>query len=123
MSWDAIRQIVEQRFETLWKDTPFVFEEQKRKDDHDTFARCVIRFQESENAALGKVVRENGRVYVQVFHPKGKGTGPGLRLAEKARDIFQNETIGKLTFYAGSIEKIKNENRLQYNVSIPFFYQ
>lgn len=126
MSWNAVRQIVEERMKAAWPhpDVPVVFEEQKHHLTCETWVRCTIRFEESENAAMGQLVRENGLVIVQIFAPKGKGTGRVLALADDARKVFQNSTFGKLTFYAGSLVQVgQRDLYLQNNVQIPFFYQ
>ncbi len=126
MSWDAIRRIVEERVTDEWTDAsvPFVFEEQKHEHDWNTWMRVTVRFDESENAALGKLIRYPGRVIVQVFAPKGKGTGASLRISEAVAALFQNQTFGHLTFYAGSIIQAgQREQYIQHNVYIPFFYQ
>lgn len=126
MSWNAVRQIVEERMKAAWPhaDVPVVFEEQKHHLLCETWVRCTVRFEESENAAMGRRVREHGLVIVQVFAPKGRGTGRILTLAESARDIFQNQTFGQLTFYAGSLVQVgPRDQYIQNNVQIPFFYQ
>ncbi|MGE4486369.1 MAG: phage tail terminator-like protein [Synergistaceae bacterium] len=126
MSWAAIHKQIEEEFTSQWAgatpiaygDTPF------RRPQHGPFVRITVLFMESENAALGQVVRDNGYAVIQVFTPKKEGERNNLTLADQAKAVFQNKTFGKLTFYAASVNQVgETEGFLQSNVSIPFYYQ
>lgn len=124
--WNTIHSLVETTFTTAWAEaTPVAYGNAPfDKPENGAFVRVTVLFSESENAALGGAVRDNGVVVVQVFTPKNEGERNNLALAQQAREVFQNKTFDKLSFYAGSVTQVGlTQGYLQSNVSIPFYYQ
>lgn len=126
MTWVPIHKLIEETFTDAWSGTtPIAYGNVPfKRPPHGPYVRITVLFMESENAALGKAVRDNGFAVIQIFTPKKEGERNNLVLADQANVVFQNKTFGKLTFYAGSVNQVgETEGYLQSNVSIPFFYQ
>lgn len=126
MTWATIHKQIEEEFTSAWAaQTPIAYGDVPfKRPTNGPFVRITVLLMESENAALGKAVRDNGFAVIQIFTPKMEGERNNLALADVAKVVFQNKTFGKLTFYAASVNQAgETEGFLQSNVSIPFYYQ
>ncbi len=130
-NFDTIRQLIESRANDNWATTPIAWQDVPYyPKKNEAYIAINTLFSESENAGLNSMdnvdapIRENGVLLIQCFTAANIGSSNVLKLAGKIRELYQNTYEAGLAFYAGSINRVGEQNDfLQYNVEIPFYYQ
>ena len=132
MGFSTSNGTIRQRFDELW-DTynptiPYTFDDQGESDfpsRDSAWARLSILNGEGFQVEMGMTNRWRypGIAVVQLFVPKGSGTGLAEQVADSMKLIFQGRTISGVVFKATSLLKAgESEPWVQYNISTPFHF-
>ena len=128
MSFNAVRQAIEQRMVSNWAGPATVAYENTRFDQPagSQWLRLTVREGESETAGLkGSAigVRRNGLIIVQVFTPAGDGTKSAREAADSVAAIFEHQRFSGITTYNASISVVgmTKDSWHQINVTIPYW--
>jgi len=139
MNYSDVRYNLEKRFNDNWTDTDVIVWENSDSvvPTTDYWVRLTILPTSGENAELGSRVKKTGLVILQIYGPKGLGTGKLFELADSYNTLMQNyrfpgldlftyaaspEVIGESpSFSPGSGEfKTSTSGFFQINSKIPF---
>ena len=92
MTKNEIRQVIEEKFSAEWSSTTIVGWENSTIEvpTNDYWVRLTVLPIRGSNAALGQRTRTSGFIVLQVFGPKGVGTGKLFELIDDFNDIMEN---------------------------------
>lgn len=120
-------QALAAHFESEWDDeTPIAWPNADfDPPDGAPWVRFTLRSADANQADMAPDprFRHDGAVIVQVFVPKGAGSGRALELGDRAAALFRATTIGPAVFRAPRIDEIGDDGRgwWQVNVIAPYF--
>jgi len=118
MLFADIRSNFEQRFNTNWTSTTVIaWENSDLVVPSDYWVRFTVLPFETENAALGTRTNKKGLIILQVYGPKGKGTGKLYELADDFNTLMENYRFPGLDLftYAGALEVIGESPTTSFN--------
>lgn len=76
----------------------------------------------SQEIGNGPIVHRTGMAFIQIFVPLSTGTLLITQTADKLRELFENQTDGRLDYFAVSADDIGDDGHgwYQLNLSIPY---
>ena len=103
---NTVRATIESRLETELQDTPptpVVFQNSAYKPTpNSSWWQCLISFGESTYQSLGGATSStndiSGVVSVNIFTPKGKGSGSNFKIAKRVRDLYNRIIVSGVSF-------------------------
>lgn len=123
-------RLIETRLAGNWSDTPVEWPNvepgedlRAAKDDGSPWLKLTVQSTVRDTASLGPDVRyrTRGIIGLQINFSKGSGTREALKLAEKARAIFEGQRFANVVVKEGPINgPIEFGEWVQYTVSLRF---
>ena len=119
MTFAQIRQQIEQRFNDNWSSTTIKAWENSDIEvpTNDYWVRLTILPTIGENAELGTRTKKSGLIILQIYGPKGVGTGKLYELADDFNSLMENYRFPgyDLFTYASSPEVIGESPTTSFN--------
>jgi len=105
---NTVRATIESRLEDELKDTPpipVVFQNSSYTPTaNSSWCQCLISFGDSTYQSLGGATSStnniSGIVSVNIFTPKGKGSGANFKVAKRIRDLYNRIIVSGVSFDA-----------------------
>ena len=121
------RELIENYVQDNWAETPVAYQDVPYKVMKSIdFVALNIIWSGSEVVGLqsDSPLREYGMVIFECFTAPNIGSETMLTLCGLAREVFNEKTLGALTFQTGTSRRIGVVGDfLKYMVEIPFYYQ
>ena len=103
---NTVRATIESRLETELQDTPpipVVFQNSAYKPTpNSSWCQCLLSFGDSTYQSLGGATGStnniSGVVSINIFTPKGKGSGSNLKIAKRVRDLYNRIIVSGVSF-------------------------
>lgn len=119
MNYSKIRELVETRVNDNWTSTSILAWENSDIEipANDYWARLTILPTRGVNAELGSKVKKSGLIILQMYAPKGLGTGKLYELADTFNSLMENYRFPgfDLFTYASSPEVIGESPTTSFN--------
>ena len=119
MNYAQIRQIIEQRVHDNWTDTSLIAWENSEVEvpANDYWVRLTILPTSGDNSELGTRTKKSGLIILQIYGPKGVGTGKLYELADSFNSLMENYRFPgfDLFTYASSPEVIGESPTTSFN--------
>ncbi len=127
MSFDTLRQDIEQRMVDNWAENATVEYENLPfdKPSNVEWVRLTVTTGQGETQGIAGstvTVRDTGMVSLQVFAPEGTGTKTSKALVDAFIAIFEHARFNGITTYTASVSSVGNDGYgwHQTNVTVPF---
>ncbi len=103
---NTVRATIESRLEDELKDTPptpVVFQNSSYKPTpNSSWCQCLVSFGDSTYQSLGGATSSinniSGIVSINIFTPKGKGSGSNFKIAKRIRDLYNRIIVSGVSF-------------------------
>ncbi len=103
---NTVRATIESRLELELQDTPpipVVFQNNAYKPTpNSSWCQCLISFGDSTYQSLGGATSStndiSGVLSVNIFTPKGKGSGSNFKIAKRVRDLYNRIIVSGVSF-------------------------
>ena len=103
---NTVRATIESRLEDELKDTPpipVVFQNSSYTPTaNSSWCQCLLSFGDSTYQSLGGATSStnniSGVVSINIFTPKGKGSGANFKIAKRIRDLYNRIIVSGVSF-------------------------
>ena len=103
---NTVRATIESRLEDELRNTPptpVVFQNSSYKPTpNSSWCQCLVSFGDSTYQSLGGATSSinniSGIVSINIFTPKGKGSGSNFKIAKRIRDLYNRIIVSGVSF-------------------------
>ena len=124
MSFEALRDSIEARFDTNWATTPVAYENVDFTPPDGPWVRLTIIIGQGQTAGIdgtNPTVRDTGLISIQLFVPAGTGTKLADGYIDSLVAIYEHTRFdGILAYTASPVPLGVTDGWHQTNITIPF---